>query len=411
MFSRKSAITILCSATAFGLISGCAVFDKKDSDEPSNWVVRQFEKDGAENAQLATVAYSQGNFKQAEEYFLASLKENPRNPQALLVGALTYEQTGRPNRARQYYEDLILINGNETSILGTSNNVPEKMSDIARKRLRLINVRQSELVVEDDHGAKIFNISKENGQQQTRSAIEAALIAREQNNALANQKPSTQEEIAAVQKLFNAQEQNVIARFLILKELAEKDLITKEEFLTRRMTNVGGLLPLTHQAPGTGIDRSVPSADLIIERINVLKDAVEARAITPREFSAERDLIIEALLPPNPRTRMQPKAPSKDILGAAQDIRKLEVLYDLNLITAKEKEKEQKAIENYLGLNKTSAPAVKEAPKAPEPKPAPAAKTAQVEEISVEKIEEVSVPEGQNLPQPLLPEVSSPFNK
>lgn len=83
-----------------------------------------------------------------------------------------------------------------------------------------------------------------------------------------------------------------------------------------------------------------------MERIKALKEAVASRAITPREFSAERDLIIEAILPPHPRQRLKNKAPSKNILDAAKDIRKLEVLYDLNLITSKEKEKSRKPLKN-----------------------------------------------------------------
>lgn len=154
-------------------------------------------------------------------------------------------------------------------------------------------------------------------------------------------------------------------------------MITKEEFLSRRSTNIGGLLPLTNTPPAAGVDNPVPSADLIIERINALKDAVESRAITPREFSAERDIIIEALLPPTPRTRMKPKAPSKDILGAAKDLRKLEVLYDLNLITSNEKAAEQKAVEKYLGINRA----------------VPAAKTVPATRVEVEtQIEEVVTP-------------------
>ena len=155
----------------------------------------------------------------------------------------------------------------------------------------------------------------------------------------------------AAEVLFSDEEQNMIARFLTLKELAEKDLITKEEFLNARATNVGALLPLTNTPPAFGIDRKVPSPDLIIERISILKEAVEARAITPREFSAERDLIIEALLPPQPRQRMRRKIPSKDVMSAAKDLRKLEVLSDLDLITSKEKTKEQQAIESFLGIN------------------------------------------------------------
>lgn len=405
MSSRTLAKNFLYAVLACTALSACGLIDKKDTDQESNWLVRSFEKDGASEANAATVAYSQGNFKEAEQHVLASLKVNPRNTQALIVGAMMYEKVGRPNRARQFYEDLIVINGNDTSILGAEGGNPEKLTDIAKRRLRLINVKQSDLIVEEQDGTKVFNVSKNN--TKSRSAIEEALFLREKRN-IENHQPSSEEELKAVEVLFNGNEQNIISRFLILKELAEKDLITKEEFLTRRQTNIGGLLPLTHTPGAYGIDKSVPSPDLIIERINVLKDAVESRAITPREFSAERDTIIEALLPPNPRTRMRPKAPSRDILGAAKDLRKLEILYDLNLITSNEKIKEQKAIENYLGLNR-AVPETKKETQAAKP----------VEEVIETKVEVVekagptaaAVPaaEGNAITAPISPNVSSPF--
>lgn len=343
MFSNKNNKLFL-GVAALGLLAGCAVFDKKDTDEESGWFMSQFEKDGCRKANEATIAYSRGDFKKTLELAAEAIKENPRNQQALLVGALASEKLGRYNRARQYYEDLIIINGKETSVLGSSNGTPQPISEIARSRLRMITIKQSELVVENKNGAKVFNISAEAGAAQSKNTISRAL----QKKPAA--KPQKRAEIGS---LFTQQEQNIIARFLTLKELAEKDLITKEEFLTRRQANIGGLLPLTSRPPALGIDQPVPSPDLIVERINVLKDAVETRAITPREFSAERDVIIEALLPPSPRTRMKPKAPSKNILGAAKDMRKLEVLYDLNLITSSEKTDETKAIEKYLGINRT----------------------------------------------------------
>ena len=348
------------------------------------------------------------------------------------------EKTGRLNRARQYYEELIIINGNETTILGNEQMLPEKISDVAKKRLRLLEVKQSNLVIEDDNGSKVFNIGKQAGKAQTRSAIEEALFKREQQK-IAEQQPSSEAEIRAVQILFNDNEQNIISRFLILKELAENDLITKQEFLRARMANVGGLLPLTHKPGAYGIDRSVPSPDVILERIKVLKDAVESRAITPQEFSAERDLIIEALLPPNPRQRMQSKIPSRDVMGAAKDLRKLEILYDLNLITAKEKAAEKAAVEKYLGINrapvKKASAAKKGIKTAAEPckldgKSAPCTLTDQksevketpkkevvktelkvIEEIKAEPLQAPAAPQQIKAvePQPLIPAVSSPF--
>ncbi len=421
LFSARFVKNFLLSATALSLLSGCAILDKKDTDEESNWFVRQFEKDGAQDATAATVAYSQGDFKKALEYALDSLKANPRNQQALLVGALSSEKLGRFNRARQYYEDLIIIDGKETSILGSDNGTPQKISEIAKKRLRAITIKQSELVIENKNGSKNFNISKEAGNAQSKTTI---------NNALSRRAtPKAGQSRPAIDNLFSQEEQNMISRFLVLKELAEKDFITKEEFLTRRSANIGGLLPLTKNPPAAGIDQPVPSPELIVERINVLKEGVESRAITPREFSAERDVIIEALLPPSPRVRMKPKAPSKDILGAAKDLRKLEVLYDLNLITSKEKEAEKKAIEKYLGINNTPKPAAVQ----PAAAPAPIAQPQQAVEVRT-TVEEVAIPvkpevntvtkDGEAValvtktetirtaepaPQNIVPDVSSPF--
>lgn len=219
----------LMGCTVLLALNACAVVDKKDTDNESNWFVRMFEKDGNEEASQATVAYSRGDFKKAEELVHEALKANPRNQQALLVGALTAEKTGRLNRARQYYEDLIIIGGNETTILGTNSATPEKIADIAKRQLRMLEVKQSELVIENKNGVKSFNISKEAGAKQSSSAIKKAW----------KKKPTTAKKKADIGSLFSDREQNVISRFLALKELAEKDLITQEEFLTRRQANIG----------------------------------------------------------------------------------------------------------------------------------------------------------------------------
>lgn len=437
MFAWNIARRFVVLSLAGSLAVSCSFVKEHTSPETYNTLT--FSDGGSEEAGKATVAYSQGDFAKTEEHVLKALEENPKQQQALLVGALMSEKTGRLNRARQYYEELIIINGNETTILGNEQMLPEKISDVAKKRLRLLEVKQSNLVIEDANGAKVFNISQPAGQVQSRSAIEEALFKREQQK-IAEQQPSSEAEIRAVQILFTDQEQNIISRFLILKELAEKDLITKQEFLRARMANVGGLLPLTHKPGAFGIDRSVPAPDVILERIKVLKDAVESRAITPQEFSAERDLIIEALLPPNPRQRMQNKIPSRDVMGAAKDLRKLEILYDLNLITAKEKAAEKAAIEKYLGINR--APAKKAAAKkvvkpAAQPctidnKSAPCILTDKKTEVKetpekelvkteikvIEEVKNTPVPapttpqkqSGTAAPQPLIPAVSSPFD-
>ncbi len=342
MFSRHLAKVLLFS-TALSMVSACAVVDKKDTPEESNWFVQLFEKDGNRYAEKATLAYSNGQFQKTLEYTTEALKANPRNQQALLVGALAAEKLGRYNKARQYYEDLIIINGSETSILGSSDGLPQKMSEIAKRNLRAITIAQSSLTIESRDGHKHFAISEAAGENISKNTIAEALSKKNI--------PAVRSQPIGVDDIFSTEEQNIVSRFLILKELAEKDFITKEEFLSRRSANIGGLLPLTRTAPGVGIDQPVPSPDLIIERLEVLKEGVETRAITPREFSAERDVIIEALMSPTPRQRLKNKAPSKNILDAANDLRRLEVLYDLNLITDAERSSEKKAVEKYLGIN------------------------------------------------------------
>ena len=284
------------------------------------------------------------------------------------------------------------------------------MVDVAKKRLRMLTINQSKLVIENADGTTSFSISEEAANRQGRSALEEALFIREQKNA-ANNKAVSEADVKAVEVLFTPQEQNIISRFLILKELAENDMITKEEFLAARQSNIGGLLPLTNAPAGITADKPVPSPDVIIERINALKAATEERAITPREFSAERDLIIEAILPPAPRQRLKRQAPAKDLLSAAKNLRKLEVIYDLDLITTKEKQKEQAEIERHLGISpsKTTStqvtkkieiiPAERLEPQAT----APVSTAPQMPELP-QAIPEISAP------QPLIPDVSSPFN-
>lgn len=61
------------------------------------------------------------------------------------------------------------------------------MSEIAKQRLRLINMNQSEMIIEDKNGMKMFNISGEAAARQGKSALEEALFIREQTRAADNE--------------------------------------------------------------------------------------------------------------------------------------------------------------------------------------------------------------------------------
>ena len=340
--------TLKYGFAAFSLaisLSACGLINTEDSANKNN--LFNFGSKSGWESDLAVISYTQGHFDEADEHVLEALHNNKKDAQALLVGALLSEKTDRPNRARQYYEEILLYNGNEVSVLGSDTPKPEKITDIARKRLRQLNLKQNKLIIEDKQGNKVFNISNEASAQNSTQAMQSSLA----------KKSSTNTNGAAISSLFNNDEKNIIARFIIIKDLAENDMITKEEFLRARQANIGGLLPLTHAPASAQIIKPVPGARIIIDRINALKSALEDRAITSKEFTAERNLIIEAILPPYPTQRLNRKAPSREIITAAKDLRKLEVIYDLNLITSDEKAKEKAAIEQALGLgNKDTQP-------------------------------------------------------
>jgi len=416
--SFKYGLSILLAATS---LSACSFVEKHTS--PETYKMLTFNDNGAKEANLAVVAYTQGNFEEADKHVLEALHDNKKNAQALLVGALLSEKTNRPNRARQFYEDILLYNGDEMSVLGSTGTEPQKITDIARTRLRQINLSQNKLIVEDNFGNKVFNISNSASVNSGTTAMEEALFQHAQKQNIQNA-ATAQTNRNAIEVLFTDDEKNTISRFIILKELAENDLITKEEFLRARQANIGGLLPLTNSPASSQVIKPVPTASIIIDRINALKSAVADRAITPKEFSAERNLIVEAILPPYPSQRLKRKSPSKDIISAAKDLRKLEVIYDLNLITKNEKQKEIQAIERSLGLNSKQPTAKDNAVSSTTPNITPKTSTPtpikeeititvpnQSNEIITTTVETIQANKPTEDAKPLIPNVSSPFNK
>lgn len=373
MLEQNNVKKILLTGMVVFSVSSCGFFTNNDGnfDFGYSHVADVFKDDGSKDAELATIAYSKGNFGIAEDHVNKALAKNPQNPQALIVGALNAEKQGRTNSARKYYEDLIIYGRNELTVLGSEDGQAHQMISIAKKRLRIISLNQSEFLIENKDGQMMFNISEEAASRQGKTALEEALFIRERSKSFEN-KAQSEANVKAVEVLFTEGEKNIISRFLTMKELAERDMITKEEFLNARRANIGGLLPLTNQAPALGIDSPVPSPDLLLNRIDALKTAVEDRAITPREFAAERNMIVDAILPANPRARMRNRAPSRDIMQAAKDLRKLEVIYDLGLITQNEMIAERAAIEKSIKTSSGTQAQAKAAVATPPKKAAPA---------------------------------------
>ena len=183
-------------------------------------------------------------------------------------------------------------------------------------------------------------ISSSNSQTQT--------VAREFIPASAVPRIAEAESPALGQIPLTPGELNIVRRFETLNRLQEEDLITSQEHLSRRNSNVGALLPYTHDPAAVGLGRSVPSTDAIVARLAALKRAFEMRAITAQQHALERTMILNALLPERPEQRDIPKPPPADVLSGAAAIGHLENFRRSDLITTPEFEAEKAAIEQYL---------------------------------------------------------------
>jgi hypothetical protein len=141
---------------------------------------------------------------------------------------------------------------------------------------------------------------------------------------------------------------NTLRRFEVLDLLLAQGLVTQQEYSQRRTQNVGAILPYSHDAPAIGLQREVPSGEAISSRLGALKRSLEMRAITPRQHSLERSMILDALLPSNPRNRATPAPPPTDVISAAAMIGQLERLRFEGVISDAEFERERSAIDRYV---------------------------------------------------------------
>ncbi|MEQ9111226.1 MAG: SPOR domain-containing protein [Rhodospirillaceae bacterium] len=169
------------------------------------------------------------------------------------------------------------------------------------------------------------------------------------------------------------EQRNILERFAILDRLSEEGLLTRQERDQRRAQNIGALLPYSAPSPARFLGREVPSGDAISARLASLRRSLEMRAITPRQHALERSIILDALLPAEPRLRAQPEPPPSDVIEAAALIGQLESLRFSGIISDAEFEREKAAIDSYLmtgmipdmtgePLSMTADPAVDRAP-------------------------------------------------
>lgn len=145
--------------------------------------------------------------------------------------------------------------------------------------------------------------------------------------------------------LLNDADRAVVSRFGTLASLRDQGLITQDEFNIRRGANLGALLPLTTPPPAAGLDRPVPGAEQISARLRAIGRALELRAMTVSQHSAERSMILDALMPSAPVMVANPTPPPQGLMQAADSVRRLEVLRDQGFISSDEYTRERSAVE------------------------------------------------------------------
>lgn len=282
------------------------------------------------DTEQSILSWSAGNHEDAVHYAQKALQDNPDDTYAMMVAGLSYESLGYPNRARAFYEQAAASDSAAVGMFGAVRNVPaEELKKAAATRLAAMNLPQAPLAVIDP------------ATQTASFAVPAQVkVVAEKTSPAA-----PRETIKGGLDMLSEGDRNIVLRFLTFIRLRDEKYVTEEEWQTRRSVNLGGLLPYTLSPAGKGLDLPAPSGDVIVGRLNALRDALEIRAITPREHAAEREIILEALLPSNPFYRMDPAPVPQDILEGATALRRVEMLQNLKLITPAEAKKEKAAIE------------------------------------------------------------------
>ncbi|MDA0240360.1 MAG: SPOR domain-containing protein [Proteobacteria bacterium] len=285
---------------------------------------------------------AKGELLAAQALFDKSLRTNPRDVHALIGKALIFQQTGQLEQAKASYEAVLAMRPDERQKLVIWNNLrAQSVTDLARINLALMQGGSSP-------------------QGQNRAPALGAPPMTQPPMAPRSAAPAMAAPSAASVRASEG-EANTISRFVTLRRLRDDGLITPQEFAVRRTANVGALLPLTKPAPAAGLDRPVPDTQQITQRLQAIRRALELRAITVRQHGAERTTIIDGLLPASRSIRAVPVPAPKDLLVAADQVRKLELLREGKLITPAEDAAERKAIEAAI-QPKASAAAKKSSP-------------------------------------------------
>lgn len=166
---------------------------------------------------------------------------------------------------------------------------------------------------------------------------------------------ATPRPIPTIPRLVPVSEDASAQRFLVLKQLRDRALITPEEYAERRAANLGALLPLTRPAPAAGLDRPSPPATAVEARLEAIAQAEATGALTPEAYAAERQAILDHLLPGPGFTAAKPARTPKTALEADAALARTNALHAAHLIDAGSRRREDRAIASAYQRSKALA--------------------------------------------------------
>lgn len=298
---RAALLALAVSVPALTMGGCAAVYD------PQGFATAMAPGNGQPQADAALAALARGDYSRAEREAAAALARDARNPYALLAAGVTFQNTARPARARQMYEEILALDTSAEVSGPWWGTQPRPVAEIAAENLRILS-----------------------GTAAGPASLVAAAADPEASPVGAEALPLAAE------------------RFVVLRRLRDDGLITGEEYARRRAANLGALLPMSEQPPAAGLDTPSPGAQEVLSRLRALREAFESRNITAAEHTAERSMILDGLLPAAPRTRAVPPLPPAGVMDAAARVGVLQRLRDMDLITAAEFAREKAAIEKAI---------------------------------------------------------------
>ena len=335
--SLRTSLRVSTVLIAIGGLSACAAIQESQLFQPDTWSINTVASTNTE-AELGLGELAKGDNFKAQGHFEAALKANPADVQALFGLAVLFQNTGQTSRARQLYERILALDPMPSDeILIWAGKDTHPIIDVAEVNLQLLG----------DGGMAPLPGAQMQSAPQMRSA-QAPAPSRLHVQPRFSNPMSQPQAVVQAEPMFKSEDLNIVARFKTMRALLDQGLITQDEFLIRRQVNVGALLPMSSAPAATGLDRTVPGVDQISGRLRAIGRALEMRALSPAQHTSERTMILDALMPASPASVANPAPPPKGLMEAADAVRRLEMLKEVDIITSDEYTKERAAIEGSM---------------------------------------------------------------